>query len=178
MHYGETEHFGVKNFPVHCVEKIQIVAKENGITGRALDVGCAVGRSTIELAKAFDSAVGLDFSEKLIATAQKIQSERFSEINNKIQFVKGDACKLDPSLGKFDIVFAGNVVDRLYDPEAFIRGVVNFMNPKSLIVLTSPYSWLEEFTPIDKWLGGKQINGKDVTGYERINQIFTELGLK
>lgn len=92
--------------------------------------------------------------------------------------MKGDACKLDPSLGKFDIVFAGNVVDRLYDPEAFIRGVVNFMNPKSLIVLTSPYSWLEEFTPIDKWLGGKQINGKDVTGYERINQIFTELGLK
>lgn len=63
MHYGETEYFGVKNFPVHCVEKIQVVAKENGITGRALDVGCAVGRSTIELAKAFDSAVGLDFSE-------------------------------------------------------------------------------------------------------------------
>jgi 2-polyprenyl-3-methyl-5-hydroxy-6-metoxy-1,4-benzoquinol methylase len=90
--------------------------------------------------------------------------------------VKGDACKLDQSLGKFDIIFAGNIIDRLYDPEAFLRGVVNFLNPQGLIVLTSSYTWLEEFTPKDKWLGGKQ--AEDVTGSERIQKIFTELGLK
>lgn len=82
--------------------------------------------------------------------------------------MQGDACKLSANLGKFDVAFAGNLIDRLYDPEAFLRGVVSVLNDKSLLILTSPYSWLLEYTSVDKWLGGKQVNGKDLTTYERL----------
>jgi len=73
--------------------------------------------------------------------AKRIQVERFSDLNDKVKFIQGDACNLDASLGKFDIIFAGNVIDRLYDPEAFIKNIYNFLNTKGLLVLTSPYSW-------------------------------------
>jgi 2-polyprenyl-3-methyl-5-hydroxy-6-metoxy-1,4-benzoquinol methylase len=56
------------------VEKIVTVANQQGIKGRVLDIGCAVGRSTIELAKVFESVVALDYSEKFINVAKKIQS--------------------------------------------------------------------------------------------------------
>jgi hypothetical protein len=39
------------------------------------------------------------------------------------------------------------------------------MNDKSLLIITSPYSWMEEFTSIDKWIGGKEIDGKEVSTY-------------
>ena len=35
-----------------------------------------------------------------------------------------------------------------------------------LLVLMSPYTWLEEFTPRDKWLGGRKVDGENVTTLE------------
>lgn len=37
---------------------------------RALDVGCAVGGATFELARYYDTAVGIDFSHAFVAAAQ------------------------------------------------------------------------------------------------------------
>jgi len=50
FHYGTVEYFGVKNFPSQCAHKTIEAAKSENIKGRALDLGCAVGRATIELA--------------------------------------------------------------------------------------------------------------------------------
>jgi 2-polyprenyl-3-methyl-5-hydroxy-6-metoxy-1,4-benzoquinol methylase len=55
---------------------------------------------------------------------------------------------LSADLGKFDVIFAGNLIDRLYDPEAFLRSIVTFLTDKSILVLTSPYSWLEDYTKV------------------------------
>ena len=38
----------------------------------ALDVGCAVGGATFELARSFDAVVGLDFSHAFIAAAKRL----------------------------------------------------------------------------------------------------------
>ena len=168
FHYGETEYFGIKNFPANCAQKCIDAAKTENIKGRALDLGCAVGRSTIELAKYFDQVVGLDYSQAFVDAANKVLKESHQDLVDKVKFVQGDACKLNSDLGKFDLIFAGNLIDRLYDPEAFLNHVVKFMNQKSILVITSPYTWLEEYTKVDKWLGGKQINGKDTTTYERL----------
>ena len=39
---------------------------------RALDIGCAVGRSTFELANLADEVIGVDFSEAFIGAASRI----------------------------------------------------------------------------------------------------------
>jgi hypothetical protein len=34
------------------------------------------------------------------------------------------------------------------------------IHPGGLLVLTSPYTWLEEYTPKAKWLGGRREHGE------------------
>lgn len=72
---------------------------------------------------------------------------------------------MDKSLGKFDVIFAGNLIDRLYDPELFLYSLKNFLADKSILILTSPYTWLEDYTEKSKWIGGKEVDGKPLTTY-------------
>jgi hypothetical protein len=63
----------------------------------------------------------------------------------------------------YDLILAANLVDRLYDPARWLAGVHERLNPGGLLVITSPYTWLEEFTPRDKWLGGIKVDGENIT---------------
>ena len=177
FHYGEN-HLNVPNFPVACVQEI---AKRLGgrTTDRALDLGCATARSAFELAKIFDHVDAVDFSVRLIeapTNLQKSGKQRYSvtdegelqsfkeiclanypgypEVKDKIAFMQGDACNLTAKYTDYDVVFAGNLLDRLYDPVAFLRSIKSRIRPGGLLVLASPYTWLEEHTPRDKWPGG------------------------
>lgn len=63
-------------FPARCAAlaaKHAPVQREGRVT-RALDVGCAVGGATFELAKAFTSVTGLDFSHAFVNTAKRLQA--------------------------------------------------------------------------------------------------------
>lgn len=90
-------------------------------------------------------------------------SGKAGELQAKLRFVVGDACNLDKSLGKFDLIFGGNLIDRLRDPAAFVSSVTEFLLPGGLLILTSPYSWLAEYTAPDKWLGGLIEKGEEVS---------------
>lgn len=89
----------------------------------------------------------------------------------------GDACNLDKALGKFSLIFGGNLIDRLPDPAAFLRSVSDFLEPKGVLILTSPYTWLAEFTPPEKWVGGFMENGVSVTTPEGLGRLLNPLGL-
>ncbi|MCV6605307.1 MAG: 5-histidylcysteine sulfoxide synthase [Porticoccaceae bacterium] len=181
FHYGD-EHFGVTNFPVACVEAIapHLVGRDTGFkTSRALDIGCATGRSSFELARHFDHVDAIDFSVRLIEAPTNLQKngsqryilqdegelvsyreiqlsdfEGYTEIKDNIAFMQGDACNLVEKYSDYDLVFAGNLLDRLYDPARFLEQIKTRIRPGGLLVLTSPYTWLEEFTPREKWIGG------------------------
>jgi SAM-dependent methyltransferase len=45
----------------------------NTVPLRALDVGCAVGGSTLELTRNFNEVIGVDFSPAFIAKAREVQ---------------------------------------------------------------------------------------------------------
>lgn len=66
----------------------------------------------------------------------------------------GNACDLDKNLGKFNLIFGGNLIDRLYNPAAFLEQIGEFIEPNGILILASPYSWLSEYTSKSKWLGG------------------------
>jgi 5-histidylcysteine sulfoxide synthase/putative 4-mercaptohistidine N1-methyltranferase len=196
FHYGDKYH-NVPNFPVACIESID--AHLAGIeTKRALDLGCASGRSTFELAKRFDYVDGVDFSARLIKAPAQLQKtgvqhysiqdegelvtykeiklsdfEGYEAIKHKVSFTQGDACNLTQKYSDYDLVFAGNLVDRLYDPAAFLHSIKDRVRPNGLLVLTSPYTWLEEMTPRAKWLGGfKASTGENLTTLEGITELL------
>ena len=86
-----------------------------------------------------------------------------AERRHKVEFRQGDAHNLKPVFTGYDLILAANLLDRLYDPARWLAGVHERLNPGGLLVITSPYTWLEEFTPRDKWLGGMKIDGENVT---------------
>ena len=73
-----------------------------------------------------------------------------------MEFWQGDAHNLKPQFTNYDLVLACNLVDRLYHPARFLEDITRRINPGGLLVLFSPYTWLEEFTPKENWLGGPQ----------------------
>lgn len=150
---------------------------------RALDIGCAVGGSSFELAKTFESVDAFDFSSSFISAAKRMQAGgqvRFRipieadiftevqathedgvtpEIRSKVNFFTGDACKLaemasQGTLGTYDGVVMANLLCRLPDPMACLNGLQSVVNDSGIVVMVTPFSWLSEFTPRSKWLGG------------------------
>jgi 5-histidylcysteine sulfoxide synthase len=132
-----------------------------------LDVGCAVGGTSLEFARnGFKKVIGIDYSVPFVKTAQEIlNTKRFqcygldAELlppipeNVHIQFEFGDALNLNPQWNnnEFDVVFAGNLLCRLSDPQNFLNQLPRITRTGGLVVLVSPYSWLESFTPRNKW---------------------------
>jgi len=165
---------GIRNFPAACATLLLSEARRRKIrVRRALDLGCAVGRSSFELARKVPKVVGIDFSKAFIATAKKLASTgmysfRLKEegsrtrparatapsrkIRSRVSFRTGDALRL-PKLGTFDLVLAANLLDRVKDPKALLQKVLpKLVRPGGLLLLTSPYTWSEEFTPQARWL--------------------------
>lgn len=59
----------------------------------------------------------------------------------------GDGCNLPVELGQFGCVLAGNLICRLPDPIKFFKRLPSLVVPGGIVVITSPYTWLEEYTP-------------------------------
>ena len=182
FHYGTPEQIcplipdarSACGFPARCVSEplrhLSLIQPT-----RALDLGCAVGRSSFELRRVFDQVVGIDFSSRFVLAAQAMQTQREVTVHvpregaqteemrlslpadlrtDGMAFVQGDACALRKNLGTFDLVLMANLIDRLPDPSRCLADLPRLINPGGWLVITSPYTWLEEYTPREKWLDG------------------------
>jgi putative 4-mercaptohistidine N1-methyltranferase len=146
-----------------------------GTVERGLDVGCAVGRSTFEMAAGCASVLGIDFSHAFIGAAERIRRgeaisyERREEASlatrleacapagvdvAKLAFRQGDAMDLPAEIGSFDRVHAANLVCRLPQPLRFLDRLSELVRPGGELVLATPCTWLEEFTPPENWPPG------------------------
>ena len=67
FHYGE-DYFGVTNFPKACIDAV-IKHSQGAKFNRVLDLGCAVGRSSFELARHATHVDAVDFSTRFIRNA-------------------------------------------------------------------------------------------------------------
>jgi 5-histidylcysteine sulfoxide synthase/putative 4-mercaptohistidine N1-methyltranferase len=193
FHYGQS-YFGVPNFPETLAKKVLAYTKNRG---KALDIGCSVGRASFELAKEFNEVWGLDFSARFIGVATMLQEsgEVFYEIpvegdlkenrvfalesigvsaesTKRCRFYQADASNLKPIYSGYDLVLALNLIDRLYDPQKFLDDIVARVNSGGVLMLASPYSWSEEFTPKERWIGGYYCNGKAVQTASRLKDIL------
>ncbi|KAL6067254.1 putative 4-mercaptohistidine N1-methyltransferase [Balamuthia mandrillaris] len=204
-------------FAQRCAEECGLVAKqlqallqggaeEAGQKRRALDVGCAVGGSTFQLARYFEEVVGVDFSESFVRAAATLQQEgelSYSSLvtgevrvprvatlppdidRSRCSFRVGDACDLHPEeLGTFDCVLAANLLCRLPQPQRFLFSLNKLLRPNGILFLVSPYSWLEEYTAKELWLGGRASSsaastldaGTGQDSFESLRGILEEQG--
>ncbi|TCS43916.1 5-histidylcysteine sulfoxide synthase [Reinekea marinisedimentorum] len=194
FHYG-AEYFGVANFPVavveHALREVNLPQQR-----KALDIGCSVGRASFELARHFEQVDAIDFSARFIQQAYALveQGERrytiategelvdfksvtlqqlgYSDVKEKIYFSQGDATNLKAQFSGYDLVFACNLIDRLTDPMLFLNAIPARMNTGGYLVIASPYTWLEQYTPKDKWLGGIKINGENQTTLDGLTEAL------
>lgn len=190
FHYGKAEELlpwpegpvAALNYPVRCVSECVEAALVPG-NARGLDLGCAVGRSTFELARSCTEVVGIDFSHRFIEVANQLQRDgvveyRYVEEGQitkpataevpgdidraRVRFEQGDAQGLRPGLGIFDVVLMANLVDRLADPERCLSALPDLVKPGGQLILSTPCTWLEEYTPLERWLGGFGQGGRPV----------------
>jgi 5-histidylcysteine sulfoxide synthase len=182
---------------VQCVvEKHQ--SETGAVMNRALDMGCAVGGATFELAKHFKHVVGIDTSSAFIEMATKIQnmntgeslsdltddtkiwnelpifpnSISLSDVKTKLNFVTGDACTWNSSSEiAFDVILATNLLCRVNDPGALLDNISRLLQVGGTVLFTTPFSWKEVFTPASKWItDGKSF--KDVMVQRNFELLF------
>lgn len=204
FHYGQP-YFDVANFPA-AVAHIALELTRDRPQRRALDIGCAVGRTSFELARGgFDTVVGVDFSARFIHLADELtrhsrvryaltdegelQSFREADLGrvglaesaSRVTFWQGDACNLKEVHRDYDLVVAANLIDRLYDPRKFLADISKRIVPGGVLVITSPYTWLKEHTPRSQWLGGFKRDGERYTTLDALHELlapdFVPLGI-
>ena len=196
FHYGP-RYFDVEDLSAHCVrlcmEKLQDKPRL-----RALDLGCAVGRASFELAQHFDSVTGIDFSARFIRMAHQMQQKGsihyelieegeivsyheqqlkqlgLSSQLGEIEFIQGDASNLKPQFDQYDLVLAINLIDRLRTPAVFLNDIRQRINVGGLLAIASPYTWLEEFTPKENWLGGIRKDGEPYSSLDGLKEQLSD----
>ncbi|GIW73383.1 MAG: hypothetical protein KatS3mg102_2925 [Planctomycetota bacterium] len=146
------------------------------LAAAALDAGAACGRLSFELAREYGLVFGLDRSLGLIDAALAVQAdgvaryERVIEgelteavevalelepaVRGRVRFVVGDALALPFPAGSFALVLALNLLDRVGEPRRLLAELARVTAPGGMLLVGSPYTWLEEFTPRPHWLGG------------------------
>ena len=197
FHYGD-EIFGIPNFPKALAEIAMDAQRRvgNGRFGRALDMGCATGRASFELARSFERVVGIDYSARFIQLGARLAEtgqiryaladegelvsyhERrldalgLADTAGRVEFWQGDACNLKDTFTGFDLILAANLIDRLYSPRLFLGDVARRLNPGGLLVLASPYTWLEDHTKREEWIGGFKKDGESYTTLDGLKDLL------
>ncbi len=183
FHYGRPDEVmpweggprGATDFAVRSVTEML----EAPPTGRALDLGCAVGRSSYELSRMCESVVGVDYSAAFINAAQRLaageplsggalrEAGQYDTLSyelpagvrpERVRFEQGDAMHLREDLGSWDLVHAANLLCRLTDPSKLLQRFPSLVKPGGTLILTTPCTWLEEFTPSVNWPQGSTLD--------------------
>ena len=194
FHYGET-YFGVPNFPKALAE-LAIAATSCKPRRKALDLGCASGRATFELAREFDEVTGIDFSARFIGQGVQLATKgmlRYTladegelvfyrertlsglgldAVKHRVMFYQGDACNLKPLFSGYDLILAANLIDRLYDPAKLLKIIHERLNIGGVLLIASPYTWLEEHTRREAWIGGFKRDGESFGTLDGLKEML------
>lgn len=150
---GPTHNFGYQlNDLISLIDQ----TKNNYI----LDLGCGNGYLVNYLIENGYNAYGTDASEKGIAIARQTNPERFF-----VQDLSSDALPAEFAGITFDTIISTEVIEHLYNPEAFIDFCKRQLTPGGELILTTPYHgylknltlsifnrWDSHLDPL--WLGG------------------------
>ena len=142
---------------------------------RVLDLGCAAGRTSFDLAAVHPGALvlGLDMHLGLLRIAQRAGSGHVSYPRRRIGLVYDrrrfavdlpdagrvdfwacDAMALPFAPGVAELGVALNLLDCVADPRRLLESMAAAVRPGGRLLLATPYDWSTRATPLEAWLGG------------------------
>lgn len=140
-----------------------------------IDMGCAVGRTSFELAEVHDLPVlGIDLNFGMLKSATQIlnnnryvypkrktgvvfETRQFPvhfPRRDKVDFWVCDALNLPFKNNSFSFGLSFNLLDCVPNPVMLLMETTRIMKKNSDIILTTPYDWSEGATPYENWVGG------------------------
>ncbi|HEY8903726.1 MAG TPA: putative 4-mercaptohistidine N1-methyltransferase [Chthoniobacterales bacterium] len=193
---------GAIGFPSRLVRELLDPASLP-VNACAFDLGCAVGGSSFELARTCGEVLGIDFSHSFIEAANLLRKsgchafEKAVEgdltepamvevppeiARERVAFEQGDAMDLDANpqsqirnRKSFDVVLAANLLCRLPDPARLLGRLPDLVRPGGQLLLTTPFTWLEEYTPRANWIGGTREGGRSLDALQHALEPLFEL---
>jgi len=187
-HYGdlapptETDKTPAQETPgsvMHCMET-GLTLIGNNIRSPAIDIGCAAGRTTFELAALTDDLVlGVDLNFSMLRVAQGILNTGMAryplrrlgvvydlleyEVNlehtDQVDFWACNAMALPFSEDAFNLATGLNVLDSVTSPRDLLAAMGAILSPGGQAIISTPYDWSPAATPIEAWIGGHSQRG-------------------
>jgi len=145
--------------PSACAQLCIATARTSGVPlGRALQVGGGLERDASELSTVFGHVDSCDLSRCIAGRTMERQA-------------------LPKELTGYDLIYASKIIDRLAQPEDFLSQAESRLNPGGLLVISSAYTWLEEFTAKEHWIGGFKYGDNDgPSTYEGLKELLLSRG--
>lgn len=150
------------------------------LPGPMIDFGCSVGRTTFELTEHRDELVlGVDLNFSMLQVASQVlrtgrvcyPRRRVGIVYDRREFpyhVKRpenadfwacDLMSLPLRPASFSTAIALNVLDCVSAPIEFLHASCGFLRPGGKLILTTPYDWSPNATPVETWIGGHSQRG-------------------
>ncbi|MBU2549704.1 MAG: methyltransferase domain-containing protein [Proteobacteria bacterium] len=164
--------------------------------GWALDIGCSVGRLTLELTKTHARAVGVDTSLSFIRAARHLAAQKRLEfdliLEGKItrkrsssldpafgfehaEFIVADAMALPFRSNRFATAASVNILEKVPDPLRHLEEANRIMDKtRAQFLLSDPFSWDEAVSSPDLWLGGRNSGPFKGYGLDNICRLLQE----
>ena len=194
-HYGDLDPQETGAPGNHCPGSVQSVLKR-GLElageipeGPILDLGCAVGRTTFELAaRTGRPVVGVELGYAMLRLAARTLREgrvryprrRVGLVYDRrdfavpfagtgdVDFWACDALALPFPAGTFAAVVGLNVLDCVQSPHDLLAALPRLLAPGGKAILSTPYDWSPAATPVEAWLGGHSQRGETAGASEPV----------
>ncbi len=163
---------------------------------RIIDVGCAAGRTSFDLAHVAPQSLvlGLDSNLALLRLAQRVlhqgvvqydrrrigivYDQRRFDANlsgcERVDFWAADALALPLPADAADLAVALNLLDCVEQPSRLLAGLAEAVRPGGVILLATPFDWSTRATPMETWVGGHSQRGSGAgSGEAFLHQLLT-----
>ncbi len=145
--------------------------------GPIIDLGCSVGRSTLELAAhCSEPVLGVDLNFSMLRKGQQILrqgrfnyprrrtgivfDERSFEVDlpgrERVDYWACDVLALPFPAGRFACAMAFNMLDCVQSPRDFLAVLRGLLPVDGQAVLSTPFDWTPGATPAGNWIGGNR----------------------
>jgi len=175
--FEDENHAAKPGSAINCMEA-GLSLLSNKTQAPILDVGCALGRTSFELAKKHDDlCLGIDINFSKLRIAQRVLQEgivsfplkklgvayeqheypvNFSH-KHHVDFWLCNALVLPFTNSTFKLTSLLNVLDVVPAPKILLTSINNILSPGGYAVFSTPYDWSPPVA-MDSWIGGKKVH--------------------